>query len=83
MHRVLKKDGQLIFIEHAARRIPGWRAYSAGSNQCGSVPEAAAISRAPDALLDASGFQIESLAQGYEPGPRFAAYMYHGVATPR
>jgi len=84
MRRVLKKDGQLIFIEHGGApdpwvaRVqrglePAWKRIGGGCH----------LTRRPDQLLDASGFSIDSMAQGYEPGPRFAAYMYHGVATPR
>jgi len=84
MRRVLKRDGQLIFIEHgqspdaAVARIqrgiePLWKPIGGGCH----------LARQPDVLLNASGFQLDTLEQGYQPGPRFAAYMYHGVATPR
>ncbi len=84
MRRVLKPDGRLIFIEHGSApdpwvaRVqrglePMWKRIGGGCH----------LTRRPDALLDASGFDIASLKQGYEQGPRFAAYMYHGIATPR
>ena len=84
MRRVLKRDGALIFIEHgvspepAVARVqralePLWKPIGGGCH----------LARRPDALLTAAGFSLDTLEQGYQPGPRFAAYMYHGVATLR
>jgi ubiquinone/menaquinone biosynthesis C-methylase UbiE len=84
MRRVLTPTGQLIFIEHGrspdagvARTQqwlePAWKPIGGGCH----------LTRQPDQLIRGAGFHIARLAQGYEPGPRFAAYMYHGVATPR
>ncbi|HTK98977.1 MAG TPA: class I SAM-dependent methyltransferase [Pseudomonadales bacterium] len=84
MRRVLKKDGRLIFIEHGrapdpwVARVqnglePVWKRIGGGCH----------LTREPDALLNASGFTFDQLEEGYEPGPRFAAYMYHGIARPR
>ncbi len=84
MRRVLKPAGQLIFIEHGrspdagvARTQqwlePAWKPIGGGCH----------LARQPDHLISDAGFQVTRLEQGYEPGPRFAAYMYHGVATPR
>jgi len=83
MRRVLKPDGALIFIEHGASPDPGvartqrwlepmWKPIGGGCH----------LTRQPDQLLEGAGFVVDQLEQGYEPGPRFAAYMYHGVATP-
>lgn len=84
MRRVLKRDGALIFIEHGMSPEPNvarvqraleplWKPIGGGCH----------LARRPDALLTAAGFSLDTLEQGYQPGPRFAAYMYHGVATPR
>lgn len=84
MRRVLKSDGKLIFIEHGRAPDPGvarvqnglepvWKRIGGGCH----------LTREPDALLNASGFGFDQLEQGYQPGPRFAAYMYHGIAHPR
>ena len=84
MRRVLKRDGALIFIEHGmspernVARVqrglePLWKPIGGGCH----------LARRPDALLTDAGFSLDTLEQGYQPGPRFAAYMYHGVAVPR
>ena len=84
MRRVLKPDGQLIFIEHGAAPDPGVARVQRGLEPVWKrIGGGCHLTRQPNALLDASGFRIDRLDQGYEPGPRFAAYMYHGVATPR
>jgi ubiquinone/menaquinone biosynthesis C-methylase UbiE len=83
MRRVVKRDGQLIFIEHGrspdrgVARVqdvlePVWKIIGGGCH----------LTRAPLDLLGAAGFKVERSEQGYEEGPRFAAYMYHGVAAP-
>ena len=84
MRRVLKKDGRLIFIEHGAAPDPGVARVQRGLEPVWKrIGGGCHLTRRPDQLLDASGFSVDSMAQGYEQGPRFAAYMYHGIATPR
>jgi ubiquinone/menaquinone biosynthesis C-methylase UbiE len=84
MRRVLKKDGHLIFIEHGGAPDPGVARVQRGLEPIWKrIGGGCHLTRRPDQLLDASGFNVASMAQGYEEGPRFAAYMYHGVATPR
>ncbi len=84
MHRVLKKDGRLIFIEHGGAPDPGVARVQRGLEPVWKrIGGGCHLTRRPDQLLEASGFRVESMAQGYEQGPRFAAYMYHGVAAPR
>jgi ubiquinone/menaquinone biosynthesis C-methylase UbiE len=84
MRRVLKPDGALIFIEHGRSPDSGvartqqwleplWKPIGGGCH----------LTRQPDRLLAAAGFTLPQLEQGYQPGPRFAAYMYHGIAVPR
>jgi len=83
MRRVVKRDGRLIFIEHGrspdrgVARVqnalePVWKIIGGGCH----------LTRAPIDLLGAAGFEVERSEQGYQEGPRFAAYMYHGVAAP-
>jgi len=84
MRRVLKPAGELIFLEHGAapdasvqrwqRRIePLWKIVGGGCH----------LTRRTDVLLEDSGFRVKDLEQSYMPGPKFAAYMYRGLATPR
>ena len=84
MRRVLNPDGTLIFIEHGRSPDEGvaraqqwiepmWKPIGGGCH----------LTRQPDALLAGAGFKLPQLDQGYQPGPRFAAYMYHGIAVPR
>jgi ubiquinone/menaquinone biosynthesis C-methylase UbiE len=84
MRRVLKPGGRLFFVEHGRSPDAGvartqrwlepfWKPIGGGCH----------LTRQPDQLLERGGFHLDSLEQGYQPGPRFAAYMYHGVATPR
>lgn len=81
MLRVLKPGGRLYFIEHGLspdagvvkwqRRIePLWKPIGGGCH----------LTRQADALIRDAGFHITELDAGYQPGPKFAAYMTHGVA---
>lgn len=82
MHRVLKPGGNLYFVEHGLspeqsvqgwqRRIePLWKKIGGGCH----------LTRKADDLIQDAGFILGEQDAGYQPGPRFAAYMTHGVAT--
>lgn len=81
MRRVLKPGGHLYFIEHGRApetsvvRVqrclePLWKKIGGGCH----------LTRQADQLIQDAGFRIDELDAGYQPGPRFAAYMVHGVA---
>ncbi len=81
MRRVLKPGGHMYFIEHGRapeprvvswqRRIePLWKKIGGGCH----------LTRKADELIRDAGFTITELDSGYEPGPKFAAFMTHGVA---
>lgn len=81
MHRVLKPGGRLYFIEHGRAPDPGvvkwqhrleplWKKIGGGCH----------LTRQADELIQDAGFRIGEIDRGYEPGPRFAAFMTHGVA---
>jgi len=81
MRRVLKVDGELIFVEHGRsdeahiakwqRRIePLWKKIGGGCH----------LTRRVDDLLRDGGFQIQSQESGYVEGPKVAAFMIHGTA---
>lgn len=84
MRRVIKPGGQLIFIEHGAspdadvarwqRRIePIWKHIGGGCH----------LTRNATELIDAAGFDVVESQTSYFPGPKWAAFMYRGVAHPR
>jgi ubiquinone/menaquinone biosynthesis C-methylase UbiE len=81
MRRVLRPGGKLYFIEHGRapeagvekwqRRIePLWKKIGGGCH----------LTRRADELIRDAGFEIAELESGYQPGPKFAAFMMHGVA---
>ena len=81
MRRVLKPGGQLIFVEHGQsddpkivkwqRRVePLWKKIGGGCH----------LTRRADCLIEDGGFKILQREAGYEPGPKIAAYMVHGIA---
>ncbi len=82
MYRALKPDGKLIFVEHGRsdeeriykwqRRIePMWKVIGGGCH----------LTRRADQLLANGGFAVEQFESGYQPGPKFAAFMMHGLAA--
>ena len=83
MRRALKPDGHLIFVEHGRsdednvakwqRRIePIWKVIGGGCH----------LTRRADDLLQSGGFRLAEFSSGYEPGPKIAAFMMHGIARP-
>jgi ubiquinone/menaquinone biosynthesis C-methylase UbiE len=82
IRRVLKPNGKLVFIEHGKsneakiarlqKRInPIWRIIGGGCN----------LNRQPDEMINSNGFKLETLTEGYIPGPKFATYNYRGIAS--
>ena len=83
MRRVLKPGGKLIFCEHGlapdggvakwqARIDPYWEKIAGGCHLNRDIPQ----------LIQAAGFEIQSMEQMYLPStPKFAGYNYWGVAT--
>lgn len=84
MRRVLRPDGRLLFIEHGRADTPGvarwqerldpfWKRLAGGCH----------MSRAPDRLIEAAGFRLESLERWRRPDePRLLAELYRGRAVP-
>ena len=79
--RVLKPQGQLIFLEHGRapdqavvawqnRITPIWRRIAGGCH----------LNRKIDEIVASSGFEITELTSGYLPGPRPMTYTYQGLA---
>jgi len=81
IRRVLRPAGRLLFVEHGRspepavarwqRRLePVWRRVSGGCH----------LTRKVDDLVRAAGFQLDSVATGYMPGPRVFTFRYEGDA---
>jgi SAM-dependent methyltransferase len=83
MKRLLRPDGQLLFIEHGLapdprvarwqRRLdPVWRRIAGGCH----------LDRDIDGLIRDAGFEVTESERGYGVGPRPMAYLYRGLARP-
>jgi ubiquinone/menaquinone biosynthesis C-methylase UbiE len=83
MRRVLKPEGDLIFVEHGRapdgkvaawqdRLTPVWKHATGGCH----------LNRKVDDLISDAGFHITELTTSYLPGPRPMTYTYQGAARP-
>jgi ubiquinone/menaquinone biosynthesis C-methylase UbiE len=84
MRRVLKADGQLLFVEHGLapeepvrrwqhRLTPVWKRIGGGCH----------LNRPIRSLIENAGFAIAQIETGYMKGPRPMTFMYEGRATPQ
>ena len=84
MRRVLKPGGRLLIAEHGKaphddihrwqQRIePLWKPIAGGCHLTRDIP----------ALVEAGGFEIESMDTMFLPGPRFATFNFWGAARPK
>ncbi len=83
IRRVLVPEGRMLFVEHGAapdaavrrwqdRLTPMWKRIGGGCH----------LNREMPVLIEKSGFRIEGLKAGYQPGPRLLTYLYSGIAVP-
>jgi ubiquinone/menaquinone biosynthesis C-methylase UbiE len=83
MRRVLKPDGQLVFVEHGQapelqvrrwqdRLTPIWKRIGGGCH----------LNRPIRGLVEHGGFAITQLETGYMRGPKPMTFMYEGRARP-
>lgn len=81
MRRVLKPDGQLLFVEHGLspddavrkwqdRLTPVWKHVAGGCH----------LNRPIGRMIESAGFQIAHINTGYARGPRPMTYLYEGSA---
>jgi ubiquinone/menaquinone biosynthesis C-methylase UbiE len=81
--RVLKPEGQMIFVEHGRapdagvvvwqdRITPIWKRIGGGCH----------LNRSIDSLIEGAGFRLAEFTTGYLPGPRPMTYTYQGLARP-
>ena len=82
MKRVLKPGGRLVFLEHGAAPDPGVRKWQDRLNPIwGKFSGGCNLNRDPFALVRAAGFDIVRTESHYaKKAPKFAGYMYQGVA---
>ena len=81
--RVLKPEGELRFVEHGLAPDPSVRKWQHRLTPVWSYCAGGChLDRKMDNLIRAAGFEIGALAAAYARGPRFAAYMYEGLAKP-
>jgi ubiquinone/menaquinone biosynthesis C-methylase UbiE len=84
MRRVLKADGQLLFVEHGRspdrnvrkwqdRLTPAWKCIGGGCH----------LNRPIRELVESAGFSILQLETGYMRGPKPMTFMYEGRARPQ
>jgi len=83
IRRVLKSDGQLVFVEHGLSPEIGVARWQHRLTPCWSwVSGGCHLDRKTDDLLRGAGFDIKDLATGYMKGPRAWTFMYEGAAKP-
>lgn len=84
IRRVLKPKGKLFFLEHGLSRdkkVRVWQKYLTPISKC--FGGGCHLNRNIEALLKKHGFRLSGLEKFYiEETPKFAGYMYQGIATP-
>jgi len=82
MRRILRHGGRVFFIEHGLSdnaRIQWWQHKLTPLNRI--VADGCHLDRNPVSTISGSGMRIESLDNFYlKKAPRFAGYIYRGVA---
>jgi SAM-dependent methyltransferase len=82
MRRVLKPDGKLYFIEHGLAPDEQIRVWQRRLNPIwGVIGGGCQLDRDIPMLLQRAGLAMLQLDKGFVPGPKFAAFMYRGIAT--
>lgn len=83
IRRVVKPDGQLLFVEHGLapensvqrwqnRLTPLWKRLAGGCH----------LNRPISSLIENAGFKIAQVQTGYMPGPKPMTFTYEGSARP-
>lgn len=81
LKRVLKAEGQLLFIEHGFSPDPAVQAWQNRLTPLWKrVAGGCTLNQRIEDLLTSAGFSIADLQTGYLPGPRPMTYTYQGSA---
>ena len=81
MRRVLKPDGQLIFVEHGRSPDPGVLAWQDRLNPMWKrVAGGCHLNRQIDDLIVDAGFGVTRIERAYSRGPKAFSYLYKGFA---
>lgn len=79
--RVLRPDGELVFVEHGRAADPGPQRWQRWLTPMWSrIGGGCHLDRDIAALLREAGFRPTDLTTGYTEGPRWLSYTYQGVA---
>lgn len=82
MHRVLKRDGKLHFMEHGRANEASIARWQDRLNPIQKlVAGGCHLNRRMDELILASGLTLSVLENFYMRGPKIGTFMYGGVAT--
>ncbi len=83
MRRILKPGGRFFFVEHGLSNDPRWQWWQHKLNPLQRIiGDGCNLDRDPVALLRQAQFRIEKSDNFYlESAPRFAGYLYRGVAV--
>jgi SAM-dependent methyltransferase len=81
--RVLRLDGQFLFVEHGLAPDPGVRKWQDRLTPLWSwCAGGCHLNRKTDDLIRGAGFSLGQLSMGYARGPRPMVFMYEGDARP-
>jgi SAM-dependent methyltransferase len=83
IRRVLRPDGQFIFIEHGRAPDPGVSRWQDRLEPLSVPLLGCRLNRAMDELLSDTGFDVLSMDKGYMEGPKLISYHYIGQARPK
>ena len=83
MRRVLRPDGQLLFVEHGLSPDRGVRKWQDRLNPVWKkIAGGCHLNRPITDLIEVAGFRLSRLERGYMQGPKPMTFMYEGAARP-
>jgi ubiquinone/menaquinone biosynthesis C-methylase UbiE len=82
--RVLRRDGELLFVEHGRAPDSGPRAWQDRLNPLWThIAGGCNLNRDMTAIVESAGFEITELKTQYLPGPKALTWTFLGVARIR